>query len=76
MHKKTDTSPSTEPELSAQEKLLSSVDQLAQVLDIIGKLVHRIRYQIEALPRTNEYKNQKVSSTMTQASNKEDSVLH
>ncbi|MGH1486338.1 MAG: hypothetical protein ACRBCI_08950 [Cellvibrionaceae bacterium] len=60
---------------SSQEKLLSSIDQLTQVLDILGKLVHRIKYQVEAMPSTTG-NDKETFTTDTQANSKKDSLVH
>jgi argininosuccinate lyase len=62
--------------LSAQEKLLTSIDQLSQVLDILGKLVHRIRYQVEAIPTSTDAGDKTTFSTTDQKSTKKDSLIH
>lgn len=35
----------------AQEALLISLDQLSQTLEVMGKVINRLRYQIEDIPR-------------------------
>lgn len=34
-----------------QEALLISLDQLSQTLEVMGKVISRLRYQIEGSPR-------------------------
>ena len=50
-------------ELSAREKLLTSLDQLTQVLDILGKLTQRIHHQVEAMPDAAEQTATDISSS-------------
>ena len=62
--------------ITTQEKLLTSIDQLSQVLDILGKLVHRIKLQVEAIPEPAETNDKKANSANDQIDNKKSTLLH
>ncbi len=61
---------------ASQEKLMTSIDQLCQVLDIMGKLAHRIKYQVEAMPNIDKTEDKNALSSDDKTANKKGPVLH
>lgn len=60
---------------NAQEKLLVSVEQLSQVLEILDKLVKRIKHQVEVMPTASKEDNNNFP-TMDHSTAKKGSLLH
>ncbi|MEO0443513.1 MAG: hypothetical protein AAFZ92_07200 [Pseudomonadota bacterium] len=58
-----DQSQHSSDELTSREKLLSSIDQLTQVLDILGRLTERIQHQVEVMSDVSEQKTKDVVTT-------------
>ncbi len=61
---------------ASQEKLMTSIDQLCQVLDIMGKLAHRIKHQVEAMPTEEKIEDKTALSSDDEATEKKGPVLH
>ncbi|MBX2807680.1 MAG: hypothetical protein KTR20_03525 [Cellvibrionaceae bacterium] len=63
----------------AHEKLLSSLEQLTQVLDIMGKVVGRLKQQADALPKSQSTQNNPRTLSDTHPGNhhkKDTPVIH